>query len=188
MLRFETSRLWLRSFKLEDIDGFVAYRSDPENARYQSWDAPFPFVAAVRFINEMMQLTPATPGTWYQIAIERKTDGRLIGDCAVHFLDAQPRQAEIGFTLDRAAQGMGYATEAVRRVLAYLFDALDYHRVVGICAVENVRSARLLERVGMRREAHFIENDWIKGVWTSEYHYAVLQREWRARQEPQVLP
>jgi len=181
MLRLETPRLVLRPFKPDDLDAFVAYRSDPENARYQGWTAPFPMHAGVRFIDEMMRQELGEPGSWYQVAIERKADGRLIGDCALHFLDNQPRQVEIGFTLDRAAQRHGYGAEAVTRILRYLFDDRDYHRVIGVCDVENVRSARLLERVGMRREAHFIENFWLKGAWTSEYHYAILQREWRVK-------
>lgn len=186
MLRLETARLVLRPFQVDDLEAFVAYRSDPENARYQGWEAPFSREAGIRFIQEMMYQPLGEPGSWYQVAIERKVDGRLIGDCALHFLDNAPNQVEIGFTLDRAAQGQGYGVEAVTRVLSYLFDDLDFHRVIAICDVNNVRSARLLERVGMRREGHFIENFWLKGAWTSEYHYAILQREWRARQRPDV--
>lgn len=184
----ETPRLLLRTFRISDLDQFVAYRSDPENARYQGWDAPFPVDVARQFIDEMMRQQPALPGTWYQLAIERKDDGRLLGDCAIHFRDDQPHQAEIGFTLERAVQGYGYATEAVFAVLAYLFDTLGYHRVAANCDADNVRSARLLERVGMRREAHFIESYWFKGRWTSEYHFAILQREWRARQTGGAVP
>lgn len=184
MLKLETPRLVLRPFRSDDLEAFVAYRSDPENARYQGWEAPFSREAGIRFIQEMMHQPLGEPGSWYQVAIERKVDGRLIGDCALHFLENAPNQVEIGFTLDRAAQGQGYGVEAVTRVLGYLFDDLDYHRVIAICDVNNVRSARLLERVGMRREGHFIENFWLKGAWTSEYHYAILQREWRARQRP----
>lgn len=181
MVQLTTPRLVLRPFRPDDLASFVAYRSEPDNARYQGWDAPFPAEAGARFIAEMMLQTVDEPGSWRQIAIERKADGVLIGDCALHFLADAPRQAEIGFTLARAAQGHGYATEAVLRVVAWFFDELDFHRVIGICDVRNTRSARLLERVGMRREAHYVESCWFKGEWTSEYHYAILQREWRAR-------
>lgn len=177
----ETGRLRLRTFQMADLDRFVAYRSDPDNARYQSWEAPFPVDVARRFIAEMIQQQPAVPGTWYQLAMERKADGHLLGDCAIHFRGDQPRQAEVGFTLARNAQGQGYATEAVLGALGYLFDTLGYHRVSATCDADNVRSARLLERVGMRREGAFVESYWCKGRWTSEYHYAILQREWRNR-------
>ena len=177
----ETNRLLLRSFQVADLERFVAYRSDPAIARFQGWEAPFPVDVARQFIDEMMRQPPAVPGTWYQLAMERRADGLLLGDCAIHFRDDQPRQAEIGFTLARDAQGHGYATEAVLGVLAHLFEALDYHRVAANCDAENARSARLLERVGMRREGHFVESYWAKGRWTSEYHYAILQREWSDR-------
>ena len=180
-MQIETNRLLLRSFQVADLERFVAYRSDPDIARFQGWEAPFPVAVARQFIDEMMRQPPAVPGTWYQLAMERRADGLLLGDCAIHFRDDQPRQAEIGFTLARDAQGHGYASEAVLGVLAHLFEALDYHRVAANCDAENARSAHLLERVGMRREAHFVESYWAKGRWTSEYHYAILQREWRDR-------
>ncbi len=67
------------------------------------------------------------------------------------------------------------------RLLDYLFCELALHRVTATCDALNDASAKLLERVGMRREGHFIENIWFKGAWGSEYNYALLQREWMAR-------
>ena len=102
----------------------------------------------------------------------------MIGDCAFCVLTEDPRQAEIGYTLARAHQGNGLASEAVLRLLAYLFDTLGLHRVRARCDADNLASAKLLERVGMRREAHYIENAWFKGKWGSEYEYAILDKEW----------
>ncbi len=174
----ETQRLKLRPFQKSDLDSFVAYRSDPEVARYQSWDAPYPVEKAAAFIEDMAQSTPDTHGNWYQFAVELKETGAMIGDCTFHTLLEDNRQAEIGFSFARRYQGVGYATEAVQRLLDYLFADLALHRVQAICDVENTASARLLERVGMRREAHFVDNSWFKGAWSSEYVYALLQYEW----------
>jgi RimJ/RimL family protein N-acetyltransferase len=66
----------------------------------------------------------------------------------------------------------------VRCLLEYLFGELHLHRVIATCDVENIASFRLLERIGMRREAHLVENIWFKGAWGSEYSYALLYREW----------
>jgi aminoglycoside 6'-N-acetyltransferase len=181
-LRLETDRLILRSFQDEDLQPFVAYRSDPEVARYQGWEAPYSPAKAAKFIEELKQTRPGQPGEWCQIAITLKTTGQMIGDCAFHVLAEDPQQAEIGFTLARAYQGQGYATEAVIRLLAYLFDDLKLHRVRAFCDAENLASARLLERVGLRREGHLIENLWFKGRWASEYSYAILNWEWKAKQ------
>lgn len=174
----ETQRLKLRPFQKSDLTPFVAYRSDPEVARYQGWDAPYPVEKAVAFIEEMAQSTPGTNGNWYQFAVELQETGAMIGDCAFHTLAQDNRQAEIGFSFARSYQGFGYATEAVNRLLTYLFEALELHRVTAVCDVENIASARLLERVGMRREAHFVDNIFFKGAWGSEYVYALLQYEW----------
>ena len=178
MLILETPRLILRPFQDSDLEPFVAYRSDPEVARYQSWEAPYSVESAMEFIAEMKHKQPAVQGEWYQLAVELKQDAPLIGDCAFHILAHDARQAEIGFTLARPYQGHGYATEAVTRLLDYAFRDLGLHRVIASCDVDNLASARLLERAGMRREGHFIENIWFKGAWGSEYLYAQLQREW----------
>ncbi|MCL4396172.1 MAG: GNAT family N-acetyltransferase [Chloroflexi bacterium] len=176
-LFLETNRLLLRTFQDSDLEAFLAYRSDPAVARYQGWEAPYSRAAAVAFVQEMKEKTPATPGEWYQLAIELKASGEMIGDCAFHTLeDAQ--QADIAFTLARQYQGQGYATEAVKRMLDYIFAELGLHRVRAIADVKNLASVKLLERIGMRREGHFVENIWFKGEWGGEYYYGLLKREW----------
>src|SRR5262245_7844643 len=180
----ETERLILRAFQDGDLEPFVAYRSDPEVARFQSWEAPYSRVRAAEFFEELKQARPGRPGEWYQLAITLKDTGQIIGDCAFCVLLEDSQQAEIGFSLARVYHGQGYGTEAITRLLDYLFADLKLHRVRAVCDVRNLASARLLERAGMRREAHFIENTWFKGKWGSEYWYAILSREWRAKQWP----
>ena len=128
-----------------------------------------------------MRLHPDVTGTWFQMAIELAEAGPLVGDLGLHTLADRPGQAEIGFTLAREHQGKGYATEAVNRLLDYVFGVLGKHRVIAVTDARNAPAARVLERVGMRREGHFVENIWFKGGWGDEYEYAMLEREWRAR-------
>jgi RimJ/RimL family protein N-acetyltransferase len=90
----------------------------------------------------------------------------------------EPRQVELGFTLSAEHQGQGYATEAVMRWLEYVFESLNKHRLIAITDCLNDRSIALLERVGMRREGHYIQNVWFKGAWGDEYQYAILRSEW----------
>ena len=181
-LVLETGRLILRPFQDSDLEPFAAYRSDPEVARLQSWETPYTTDQAAAFIAAMQRGHPGTRGEWYQLAIERKHHPGLIGDCAFHVLADDVQQAEIGFTLSRPVRGHGYATEAVTRLLQYLFGELHLHRVTATCDADNHASARLLERVAMRREAHFVENIWFKGAWGSEYVYAALGKEWEQRE------
>jgi RimJ/RimL family protein N-acetyltransferase len=179
----ETERLILRSFRPADAEDLAAYRSDPAVARYQSWEAPYSLAKAKAFVDALEPIRPGTPGEWYQLALQLKASGQLIGDCAFLVLVEVSQQAEIGFTLARAYQGQGYMTEAARRLLDYLFETFALHRVCAICEVENAASARLLERLGMRREACYVESVWFKGRWSSEYGYALLRREWEQRRQ-----
>lgn len=177
-----SGRLVLRRFQPADLDAFVAYRSVPEVARYQGWDAPFPRDKGEQLIAEMASQHPGTPGEWFQFAVELRVTGTLIGDCGCCADADMPRSAEIGFTIAPAHQGHGYGTEAVQTLLGYLFGKLDLHRVSAGCDARNTASAALMERAGLRREGHQIESYWSKGEWTDELRYAILAREWRAAQ------
>lgn len=180
-LCLETARLLLRPFQDSDLESFLAYRNDPDVARYQSWESPLSHERGLALIGAMKEVQPDDPNAWNQIAIELKATSALIGDCVFHRLAEDPRQAEIGYSLARHYQGQGYASEAILRLLAYLFEDLRLHRVRAICDVDNRASIRLLERLGLRREGHFIESYWHNGRWTSEYWYGLLQREWGQR-------
>ena len=175
--RIESERLILRRFRDSDLAPFVAYRNDPEVARYQSWDS-IDEREARAFVREMGSAQPGVPGEWFQFAIESKETGGLIGDCALQVDGQEPYRAEIGFTLAREHQGRGFASEAVSRLLDYAFGVLGLHRVVAIADCRNESSWTLLERIGMRREGHFLDSVWFKGEWSDEYLYAVLKDEW----------
>lgn len=175
-VRLETERLILRRFADSDLEPFLAYRNDPEVARYQSWESCTEREATA-MIEELKSLQPGTPGEWFQFAVESKETVLLVGDCALK-VDEDGRQAEVGFTLSREHQGKGYAAEAVSCLLDYAFGDLGLHRVVAITDQENEPSFALLERLGMRQEGQFVQNAWFKGRWSSEYLYAVLRDEW----------
>ena len=175
--QIESERLILRRFKDSDLAPFMAYRNDPEVARYQSWDS-CEEQEAMTFIREMESARPGVPGEWFQFAIESREMGALVGDCALRVDEHETYRAEIGFTLAREHQGKGFASEAVSVLLDYAFDTLGLHRVVAIADCRNAPSVALLERVGMRREGHFPENIWFKERWADEYLYAVLRHEW----------
>jgi RimJ/RimL family protein N-acetyltransferase len=177
---FETPRLHARAFVPEDVAAFAAYRADPDVARYQSW-SDFTVADAEAFVRSLQEDEPGVPGEWFQIALEAKADGILVGDLAFHIDAEEPRQAEIGFTLAPAQQGRGYGTEALTGLLDWTFPTFGLHRVIAITDALNSSAAALLERVGFRREAHFVENIFFKGAWGSEFSFAVLADEWAAR-------
>lgn len=176
----ETPRLRLRRFCDADLPRFMAYRNDPDIARYQSWDS-ISHPEAQALIQEQRTIPPGVPGVGMQIAIESKETGLLAGDCYFCIAANDPKQAEIGYTLAADAQGHGLATEAVEAWLTYAFRAYHLHRVTALLDVENHRSAALLERLGFRREGHFLQSGWFKGKWCDEYLYAILREEWLTR-------
>jgi RimJ/RimL family protein N-acetyltransferase len=174
----QSNRLILRQFSQQDVDAFYSYRSNPEVAKFQSWDN-YQYPDAESFVRKQSRCVPDQPGTWFQFAIALAETNQLIGDCAVHTLSAEPRIVEIGFTLAEEEQGNGYASEAVRALLNYVFNDLRKHKAIAFTDVRNEKSITLLERVGMRREGHFLENYMSKGQWVDEYQYSLLRSEWK---------
>lgn len=177
----ESTRLTLRRFADADLEPFLAYLNDPLVARYQSWES-YTEEQARDVIEQQKNRSPGLAGQWFTFALELKETGTLIGHVALRMLD--DRQAEIGFTVARAFHGKGLACEAATRVLDYAFTELNLHRVTAVADCENEKSAALLERLGMRREGHLIQNIWFKGRWGSEYLYAILRDEWLRRPAP----
>jgi RimJ/RimL family protein N-acetyltransferase len=180
--RIESARLVLRRFADADLAAFHAYLNDPLVARYQSWES-YTVQQARELIEGQKGREPGRPGQWFTFAAELKETGALAGHVALSVKESDPRQAEMGFTFAREYQGRGLASEAAECVLGYAFGRLGLHRVVAVTDCDNVRSAALLERLGMRREGHFVENIWFKGAWGSEYLYAMLRREWSSRRD-----
>jgi RimJ/RimL family protein N-acetyltransferase len=180
----ESARIILRQFRDADLPSFLVYCNDPEVAKYQTWES-MSAQEAHTFVQEQKTLQPGVPGQWFQFAIELKETGRLVGDCGlkVHLHDIQ--QAEIGFTLSRDYQSKGLASEAITCLLDYAFLHLGLHRLIAITDCQNGPCVALLERLGFRREGHFLQNVWFKGKWGDEYLYAILRGEWLQKRDKQ---
>jgi RimJ/RimL family protein N-acetyltransferase len=176
----EAERIILRKFKESDAEVFFKYRTNPKVALYQGegW-GDYKFEQAVKFVKEQMNCEPGIPGNWFQIAIELKENRNLIGDCAIHTLPQDTNQVEIGFTINPMYQNKGFGTEAIKCLLGYIFNVLNKHRVIAITDVRNQNSIKLLEKIGMRKEGHFIKNAWYKEEYTDEYLFAMLKEEWK---------
>jgi RimJ/RimL family protein N-acetyltransferase len=183
VVEIQTERLRLRPFRDADLAAFVAYRSDPEIARYQSWDSSYSMADAESFLHSQRGVEFGRPGEWLQLAIVERATERLCGDCAVRVATDQPATAEIGVTVAAASQGKGVATEAVAAVVTELFEQLGLHRVFADADDRNLPVQRLLEQLGFRCEARLVEADWFKDEWSTLRVYGVLEREWRARRE-----
>jgi RimJ/RimL family protein N-acetyltransferase len=175
--QIESEHLVLRRLHAADAARVFAYRSLPEVKRYQGWE-PRDELEVARFIESLDGIEPGEPGRCFQIGITLKTGGELIGDCALVAHEGREQELEAGITLAPAYQGKGHATEALGAVLGFAFAAMGKHRV--FCSVDpaNAPSVRLLERLGMRREAHHRKSLWFKGAWVDDVIYAMLAEEW----------
>ena len=141
----------LRRLRTSDVASFQAYRSIPELGRYQGW-SPMSEASAMAFLDEMNTVSLFTPGEWVLLGIEELNSQRLVGDIGL-FLAADELAAEIGFTLEPAAQGRGIATAAVRAAVQLLFETTKVQHVRGITDSRNGASVRLLGRAGFRHSS-----------------------------------
>jgi RimJ/RimL family protein N-acetyltransferase len=175
----ETERLVLRPFEEGDLDDVYAMQSDVEVARWL-YDEPRTLEETRAHLERKMAADALlAEDDWLSAAVIERESGRCIGDLALHWVSERHKTGEIGFIFQPAYQGRGYATEAARAFLALGFDGMGFHRIIGRLEVRNTASARVLEKLGMRREAHLVENEWVKGEWQSELVYAMLEHEWR---------
>jgi RimJ/RimL family protein N-acetyltransferase len=176
-LQLSTDRLKLRRLRREDAGAIVAYRGLPEVAKYQSWGT-FGLDDATKLIAEQETIEPGDSGSWLQLLIVMAETEATIGDCGIHFCSDFRQQVELGVTLDPRFQHQGFAQESLQGVLDYIFDKLQMHRAIATTDVENAPCQRLFKRLGFRQEGHYVESQWFKGSWSSEYLFAILRREW----------
>lgn len=174
-----TERLELRPHRMDDLDDLYAFHSRPEVVRYTPWPVRDREETRVALEKKLPQGELTEPGQWLVLAIELRESGTVIGEVLLKWASETDRQGEIGFALHTSYQGKGLAAEAAREMLRVGFEELGLHRIVAVLDDRNDASARLLERLGMRREAHFIDALRFKGEWASEYVYALLEDDWR---------
>lgn len=172
----ETERLVLRPYTKADFDVLHALYSDAEVVRWLYYDVATPDESRERLARKVAGAA-LSEEQGLSAAVELR-DGAYAGDVVLFYMaPAEHKSIELGFSFLPAYQGRGYATEAARAVVDWAFRN-GFHRVYGRLEPRNVASARVLEKLGMRKEAHLVENEWVKGEWQSEVVYAILEHEW----------
>jgi [ribosomal protein S5]-alanine N-acetyltransferase len=173
----QTERLLLREIRAEDETDVHDYASDPEVARLMIW-GPNTREATREFLTRALAAQLQWPRPNVGLAIELRSERRLIGSIELRISDEANRTADFGYVLNRKYWGHGYMTEAARAVLNVAFNELQLHRVWATCHVRNRASLRVMEKLGMRREGLFLKNAMEKGEWRDTYLYAILAEEW----------
>ena len=177
-LPIRSERLTLRAITVDDFDDHLRLYGDPDVVRYL-YDEPHDRESVVPHFERRLASTLPDEGSWLNLAVEH--EGRFLGETGMCLVSRAHRQCEIGYVFLPDSSGQGYATEAAAVMLGLCFTELDAHRVTGRIDARNAASARLLERLGMRREGHLRENEFVKGEWTDEIVYAMTEDEWRSR-------
>ena len=175
----ETERLLLRPFADGDFDALYAMHSRQDVARYLYWGPRNEEEVRAALVKKVASSELNSEGDFIALAGVVKATDEVVGDFVLQWVSAEHQQGEIGFLVHPDHQGRGYATEAGHLLLRLAFDGLKLHRVIGRLEARNAASARVLEKLGMRREADLVENERVKGEWQSELVYAILEREWR---------
>lgn len=175
-MKLETKRLIIRPVSLDDKNQIFLYRSNREVNKYQGW-IPDTMDDVEAFIGKTAKQINE-PYTWFQFVIIEKMAQNIIGDLGIHFFDTENKQVEIGCTLNQDFQNQGYATESIKRVIDYLFEELNKHRIIASLDPDNENSIRLVERIGFRKEAHFVESVFINGKWVDDLIYALIEKDW----------
>jgi RimJ/RimL family protein N-acetyltransferase len=174
-----TERLLLRPFEPGDVDDVWAFQRLPEVAWHMLREPRDRDEAAVS-VHGMMAETRLAGGA-LTFAVVLPESGAVVGEASLVLRSRAHRSAELGYVLHPAHQGRGLATEAATALLRLGFDDHGLHRITAKCSARNAASARLMERLGMRREGHLLGARLVKGEWCDELVYAMLAGEWLTR-------
>jgi RimJ/RimL family protein N-acetyltransferase len=177
-MELHTPRLLLREFVTADWPAVLAYQRDPRYLQYYEWTDRTPGDAQ-RFVQMFIDQQDEQPRRKFQLAVVLKDSGQLIGNCGVRQDAVTSHEAEIGYEIAPAHWGHGYATEAARAIMQFGFAELKVHRIGAWCIAENVASARVLEKIGVKLEGRLRDMEYFKGRWWDTLLYGMLEHEWR---------
>jgi RimJ/RimL family protein N-acetyltransferase len=173
-----TERLELRLFTMDDVDDVWAYQRLPEVGRHMLWAARDREQSRDAVVRMTAETGLEKDGDYLTFAVMVAGISRVIGHAELGLVSAEHLQGEIGYVFHPSFHGKGYATEAAREMLRLGFAEVGLHRIVGRCSARNTASAKLLARLGMRQEAHFVDCRRVNGEWREELVYAILRNEW----------
>jgi len=178
-----TDRLRLRVMTEADIDAVHAYQSRADVCEYLLYEPRDRHAVAEKIAKWSHHTTLEHDGDFLQLAVERRADGQVIGDLYFTLKQVEHASAEVGWAFHPDHHRHGYATEAAMAALRLGFDTIGLHRVIAELDPRNAASVALCRRLGMREEAHFVDDMWFKGAWADTGIYALLENEWRALRE-----
>ncbi len=175
----ETKNLILRRFREADYESFYDYRNDPEIRRYtgEGW-CDCTLEKAKKFIQEQTTAEPGKPKQWFQIAIELKSTGELVGDLGIYTWGPDENHTQIFITIAPDFQQEGFAQEALEAALDYVFKILGVDQVIAITDIRNRAAINLLESLEFESHGDFKTNEEIEGENKTEHLFIIDKKAW----------
>jgi RimJ/RimL family protein N-acetyltransferase len=180
-LPIETDRLTLRRYVENDYDDLLKLQSNPDVTRFLLYDVRTPEQVKEALTGRLADVPMDTDGQALTVAVILRDTGQHLGEVTLFMNSVEHRTGEIGYVFHPESHGHGYAAEASVELLRLGFEELGLHRIIARLDARNTGSVKLLERLGLRQEAHFVQNEYLKGEWTDELVFAMLYSEWDKR-------
>jgi RimJ/RimL family protein N-acetyltransferase len=181
-LPIETERLTLRRFRISDAPALLALYGDPDVVRYLYSEPMQPDGLVEALFRRLRAPSLENEGDLLELAAVLRATGQFVGAMTFFHRSTVHARGELGYTLLPRFTGQGLAQEGAAALLHIGFDLLGLHRMEGQCDARNLASAAVMQRIGMRQEAHFRENEFVKGEWTDAFVFAMLADEWAGRE------
>ncbi|MGG3279262.1 GNAT family N-acetyltransferase [Paenibacillus solani] len=172
-MQLESTRLIIREFEEGDFASVHAYAADPIVTEFTMW-GPNTEEETVNYLEEIRRMKEQDPRNSYELALVLKDSGRLIGGVGLHRLKTN---AELGYCLNSAYWGQGYASEAALVMCRFGFKELGVNRIYATCRPGNVGSANVMRKIGMKQEGHLRQHLWFKGAFHDSYLFSVLRED-----------
>jgi len=173
-----TPRLTLCEYAESDFEGVHAYARDPETVRFMTWGPNQP-EQTHNFIQMAISQQTVDPRVNYHFVVKFRLSDQIIGGCGLHIRRLEHHGAEVGYCFNRQFWGQGFATETMAALLKFGFEEQKLHRIIATCDPRNIGSERVMQKNGLRKEAHFVQELWQRNEWRDSLLYAILDREWK---------
>jgi RimJ/RimL family protein N-acetyltransferase len=180
-LPIETDRLTLRRYVEDDYDDLLKLQSNPDVTRFLLYDVRTPEQVKETLAGRLADVPMDRDGQALTVAVILRDTGQHVGEVVLFMNSVEQRTGELGYVFHPESHGRGFAAEASVELLRLGFEELGMHRIIARLDARNTGSVNLLKRLGLRQEAHFVKNEYLKGEWTDELVFAMLAEEWDKR-------
>ena len=171
---YETERLYVRDFKLDDFNEFHRLIQSPDVYKYMTW-GPNSEKDTRNFIQISIEKGCEVPRNFFDMPIVLKKTQSIVG--CIRISSFLYKKADIGCWIKRDLWGQGFATEATIGILNFGFQKLGINKIYATADPENPASIKVLEKVGMVKEGYLKEDMFVQGIYRDSILMAILKKE-----------